>query len=171
MSLPQCGVTVSWGTCSLGMPEQPAPPTFSSPGLLTLSLAILLAFVHISVDWSLQNDDNMEEMSCHLHYFEILFWMLTPVTFKLFPGIFSSFPGFSGFTQSVALSFLKITDPLVFLTVVCPSSARLVFWKWGIWDSFACRILDWETQTYKNFQLIIFRHTLMSELDQSKSND
>lgn len=108
-----------------------APPTFSSPGLLTLSLATLLAFVHISVDWPLQNDDNMEEMPCHLHHFEILFWMLSPAIVTLFPGIFSTFPGFSAFTQSVALSFLKITDPLVFLTVVCPSSARLVFLKWG----------------------------------------
>lgn len=44
--------------------------------------------------------------------------MLSPgLCNKLFPAISFSCPAFSGLTQSTALSFLKITDPLVLLTV------------------------------------------------------
>lgn len=80
-------------------------------------LAVLLSLSHISADWPLQSDYNTEEMACHLHHFKILFPMLSPALFKLLPAILSSFPGSFGLTQSATLSFLKITDPLVLLTV------------------------------------------------------
>lgn len=83
-------------------------------------LAVLPASSQVQdyLDWPLQSDYNTEEMACHLHHFKILFPVLSPVLSKLFPAILSPFPEKpSGLSQSAALSFLTIADPMVFLSV------------------------------------------------------